>query len=210
MKKGNFIVFEGIDGCGKTTQISLLRERLINEYPNLKVSFTREHTNNVIGGIINAGVNKQIDVDKKTLALLYAADRLDHVLNPLYGMLNTLNDGVSIVCDRYYLSSYAYQMVDSDLEWIKQINKQATEILKPDLTIILDVSTESVMKRFDNRGEPKTIFEKKSFLEKVSDNYKYLVESLPLTGENVEVLNGELSPEKLSDTIFELVSPYLL
>ena len=88
MKKGKFIVIEGVDGSGKTTQIEILKEKF--KANGLKFHFTWEPTDSPIGSIIRNILNKRIEADEQTIAALYLADRLDHIQNNQNGILKFL------------------------------------------------------------------------------------------------------------------------
>src|SRR5262245_51231307 len=104
MKKSLFIAFEGIDGSGKSTQVKLLSEKLKNE--GHKVYSTYEPTDSPIGSVIRNIFKHRIEADEKTIAGLFVADRLDHLLNKTNGVLKKIEEGYTVITDRYYFSSY--------------------------------------------------------------------------------------------------------
>jgi len=107
MRNNKFIALEGIDGCGKSTQAQLLKKSL--NAAGHKVYLTHEPTDSHIGAIIRNIFKGRIAGDHKTIAGLFVADRLDHLQNKTNGILKKLDEGYTVICDRYYLSSYAYQ-----------------------------------------------------------------------------------------------------
>ena len=106
MKKNLFIAFEGIDGSGKSTQAKRLARLLENA--GHKVYSTFEPTDNPIGKMIRDIFNHKMEADHRTIAGLFVADRLDHLLNKSNGILKKLDEGYTVITDRYYFSSYAY------------------------------------------------------------------------------------------------------
>ncbi len=154
-----FIVFEGIDGSGKTTQSKLLSEKIHGKY-------TYEPTDGYIGKYIRKILNGK-KCEKETLALLFAADRVEHVADIEQNLKKS-----NVICDRYVYSSIVYQSIQGiDLEFIVNINRFAK---KPDLMIFLDVDIEESFKRMSGRS--REIFENKDILEKVKKKYYEVIE----------------------------------
>lgn len=136
-RQGLFIVFEGGDSCGKTTQLDLLRDYL--QRHNITPVMTREPGGSPIGERIRDLVlNPAYTVDERAEALLYAADRASHVTTVIRP---ALQEGKIVISDRYIDSSVAYQGVGRDLgvEWIRSLSQWATYDLRPDMTIVLDM-----------------------------------------------------------------------
>ena len=121
--KGKFIVFEGCDGSGKSTQLKLLASYL--ESKGEEVYLTREPTDSPFGSLIHSCLTGRIVTDEHTIAALFAADRLDHIHNALNGILRKLEEGVTVLCDRFYLSSFAYNGGFAPLEWVISLNTPA-------------------------------------------------------------------------------------
>ena len=149
--RGKFIVFEGTDGSGKSTQMRLLGEYLTEK--GIPVYSTHEPTESPFGALLHDCMAKRIETSEHAIAALFAADRLDHIENPVSGMLKKLGEGYTVLCDRYYFSSLAYNGGFVSLEWVEELNRPAMELLRPDLVIFLDVTTEESMKRIGRRGE---------------------------------------------------------
>ena len=150
-QKGKFIVFEGTDGSGKSTQMKLLSKYLAGR--GLSCVLTREPTDSPIGAMLRSCLSGRIDTDERAIAALFAADRLDHILNPVDGIKTKLNGGITVLCDRYYLSSFAYNGEFVDSAWVEELNRPAREELRPDLVVYLDLTPEEGMKRVARRGE---------------------------------------------------------
>lgn len=150
-QKGKFIVFEGTDGSGKSTQMKMLSQYLVGR--GLSCVLTREPTDSPIGAMLRSCLSGRIDTDEKAIAALFAADRLDHILNPVDGIKTKLERGVTVLCDRYYLSSFAYNGEFVDSVWVEELNRPARQELRPDLVVYLDLTPEEGMKRVSRRGE---------------------------------------------------------
>ena len=107
MSRGKFIVIEGLDGCGKSTQLRLIKEGL--EQYGKRVYLTAEPTNYETGEYIRRILSESLVKDMYLQAALFLADRLEHITHPEFGIEKYLSDGYTVVCDRYYYSSFAYQ-----------------------------------------------------------------------------------------------------
>jgi dTMP kinase len=132
MAKGLFIVFEGIDGAGKTTHASRVAETLIAA--GRRVHTTYEPTKGPAGVILRQHLEGRLNLDKRSLPYIFAADRSDHVFNQQNGIERSLNSGFDVICDRYILSSFAYQVPDSPFELVEDLNKHFP---LPDVTFFL-------------------------------------------------------------------------
>lgn len=165
MIEGHFIVIEGIDGSGTTTQCSLIADRLRER--ELPAHTTREPSDGPVGVLIRQILTGRVVTPGRhgarppswaTMAALFAADRLDHLeaeINP------NLADGVTVICDRYDHSSVAYQTVSSggstDVSaWVLELNRRAR---RPDLTVVLDVDPEVAAKRRRIRSAAPELYE---------------------------------------------------
>ena len=205
MKKGIFIAFEGIDGSGKSTQIQLLMKKM--EEKAQRCYQTCEPSSGPIGSLTRQILTGRIKTDNRVIAAMFAADRLDHLLNDVDGVVPKLEDGIHIICDRYYFSSYAYHSVDVPMEWVIKTNEESAKILRPDLTIFIDISAGEAMDRITKNRFHTELFEKESRLQKVRDNYFKAFELLK--EEKVLVVDGTLKPEEISALIWQAVEPLL-
>ena len=129
-----FIALEGIDGSGKSTQLTMLKEYL--ESRGRSVYLTREPSDLSIGKTIRRYLTGELKADNRVIAALFVADRLEHILDDNEGLLAIKESGRDIICDRYYFSSYAYQSVDMPMEWIINANSEAAALLKPDAKVL--------------------------------------------------------------------------
>ena len=161
-RKGFFIVFEGVDGSGKTTQIEMLRDFFNDK--GYKVNLTKEPTEDSIGSLIWEYMkSKDRSLTPETEALLFAADRLEHGK----WIKETLEKGEIVISDRYIHSSFAYQgAAGVELDWIRSLNRRA---FKPDMVILLDINPDSSLERVSHRD--RTVFEENIYLKTVRELY---------------------------------------
>jgi dTMP kinase len=190
-QKGFFVCIEGLDKSGKTTQSVLLVEALCKK--GFDAVYTTEPSDREIGRFIRKYVLQRKDrVPTVVEALLFAADRADHVENEVKPMLEK---GKIVVSDRYVYSSLAYQgAAGLSLDWIKGINNQA---LKPDLAIYLDVPVEVLTQRYQSA---KSVMEKIETQKKVEEIYLKLVQKKELIR-----INGKRSMEEAAKDIQAMV-----
>ena len=150
MARGRLIVFEGVEGAGKTTQIKLLTERLATA--GITARGVREPGGTPVGDDIREILlHPEKEITASTEALLFMASRAELVAREL---LPALGDGVVVLVDRFFLSTYAYQVAGRGLPEpeIRAANRLATGGLVPDLTLLLDVSAAQGLGRADARG----------------------------------------------------------
>jgi len=174
-KRSHFIVLEGLDGAGTTTQAKLLHSHCTQS--GLDSFLTYEPTAGPIGTLIRDYLSGRIPgpdgqpsrLAERELCLLFGADRLEHSRE----IENRLNQGEHVVCDRYVLSSMAYQSLDPGVsgEWVARVN-QGCSI--PDLTIFLDVPVDECLRRISARNEDSTIYERSDLLQRIAENYESL------------------------------------
>ena len=204
-QKGNFIAFEGIDGSGKSTQIGLLAERLKKE--GVCCYTTMEPTNAPVGSLVRQVMTGRIRMDNKAIAALFAADRLDHLLNEVDGIASKIEEGTTVLTDRYYFSSYAYDSVDVPMEWVIRANEQSALILRPTVNLFIDVDPDTALERIARNRFHQELFEKKSRLVEVRENYKKAFDLLA-GEEKYTVIDGNQSREAIADNIWEAVRGY--
>lgn len=203
--RGKFIAFEGIDGSGKSTQIQLLAEKLLEE----KIYFytTMEPTDSPIGSLIHQIMTGRIKTDNKVIAGLFVADRLDHLLNDVNGIIGKINEGITVISDRYYFSSYAYHSIDMPMEWVIKANSQSSALLKPTVTVFIDVDPDVAVERIAKNRYQKELFEKKSRLIKVREKYYEAFDKLK-DEEKVIIIDGNRSVSEIADDIWKEVAHY--
>ena len=193
-KRGAFIVIEGLDGSGKTTQARLLVQKLRSSH---NAVYTTEPSHGKIGSFIREScLYEEKRLDSAAEALLFAADRVEHVQNEV---IPALNEGKLVVSDRYVYSSLAYQgSAGLSLSWIEAINKHA---LKPDLAVFLDVAPETVLQRLNRK---KSIMENLETQRSVREIYLKFVAN----GELVRI-DGDMPIDELSEALHARVLSFL-
>ncbi|MBK7587426.1 MAG: dTMP kinase [Bacteroidetes bacterium] len=197
---GRFIAFEGIDGSGKSTQLVMLKQQL--EAAGYKVYNTFEPTDNQIGSLIRDILKGKQSADQLTIAALFAADRLHHILNAEDSLLKKLQEGFIVLCDRYYFSSYAYHSVYVDMDWVIEINKKSAELLQPALNVFIDVDPETAMQRIQQNRVDTELYETLDMQQKVYMNYQRAFDKLNHQ-EHICKVPGHLS---LADTATEILA----
>ena len=205
VKKGKFIAFEGIDGSGKSTQIRLLANKL--KEIGVYCYTTMEPTDSPIGSLIHQIMTGRIKTDNKVIAGLFVADRLDHLLNDVNGVLSKIMEGTTVITDRYYFSSY--HSVDMPMDWVIQANAQSKELLQPTVTIFIDVNPDNAVERIAKNRFHQELFEKKSRLIKVREKYLEAFEKLK-DEENIVIIDGNRSQEEIAEEIWDKVKSYFV
>lgn len=185
-----FIVFEGIDGDGKSTQAKMLREWL--ESRGMDVFQTSEPSKSEYGKQIEELLRKKdaANVSKEKWVELFTLDSIEN----LKDIKDALQSGKTVICDRYYYSTLAYQLEES--EW----QEHASKFLAPDITFILDVPAETGIERtkekYEETGEKKAYFEKLEILKKVRKKFLILPRYLK---DNIKIIDSA----RAIDVIFE-------
>lgn len=197
----NFIVFEGLDGCGKSSQVKILAKHL--ESKGKSVNYSAEPTDSPIGKMVRDVLQHKIKTTPKALALLYSADREDHLFHDQSGIYYNTQNNIFEISDRYFYSSLAYQSVNVDYNYVECINNFPS----PELLIYIDVPVDICLKRIDKRGEEKELFEKKEFLEKVEKNFKYAIKNANKMTK-VLVVDGTKDIEVIANEIAAFVDQY--
>ena len=201
-----FLAFEGIDGSGKSTQAKLLAERMEKE--GHSVFLTAEPTREPIGLLIRKIFKHEMEADHRTIAGLFIADRLDHLLHKENGILKKMHEGHTVISDRYYFSSFAYQGTHMDINWVIEANALSTQLLRPDLNIYIDISPEESMHRLHHGRDAKELYETEENLKNVRDKY-FEAFSLLKDTENIFIVDGNRPAEFIADAIWKKVSTLL-
>lgn len=203
MTKGLFITFEGCDGCGKTTQLELLAKFL--EEKGYNVVVTREPGAKGLGTKLREILlNYDGEVSSNCESFLFLADRAQHIdtlVKP------AITEGKIVLCDRHIDSTVAYQGYGRgiDLEQINYLNNLATSGLKPDLTLLFDVDTETSMQRV---GKNKDRMESAGieFQEKVRHGYLTLAKEEP---KRIRIFDSRKTIEQLHQEVLGIVAPFI-
>lgn len=204
MQKGLFITFEGADGCGKTTQLNLLKDYLINTGYNVVV--TREPGGKGLGEKIREILlNYDGEVSNQCESFLFLADRaqnIDITVKP------AIKQGTIVLCDRHIDSTVAYQGYGRglDIDEINKLNNLATNGLKPDLTLVFDVDIQTSMKRV---GDEKDRMESSGieFFNKVRNGYLELAKNEP---DRIKVIDSTQTIEKVHSDVINVVEKLLV
>ena len=162
----NFIVFEGIDGAGTSTQI----KKLVESNPSKYIA-TAEPTKDETGKFLRRMLAGDFSVDEKTNAYLFAADRCQHIYGK-YGVIETINSGKTVVSDRYFFSSMAYQAIFCGPELPELLN---SPFPLPEYLFFFDINPEISLGRVDSRNEKKEIYEKLDLQKKIAAEYEKII-----------------------------------
>jgi dTMP kinase len=210
--RGKLIVFEGLDGSGQTTQAQLLAKWFFEKRDQLAY-YTKEPSDGPVGALLKLALSRRLmspgdhgeskPLDPVTMALFFAADRVDHVLNEIDPKLR---DGIHVITDRYVLSSLAYQSMNVDHNWIKEINREA---IRPDLTMFLDVPPRVCVQRMSAQRWHVELYEDLANLERVHKQYHEMIRVLTLEGDRIEVIDGNQPPAEVHGAIVAKTKAFL-
>lgn len=209
MIEGLFIVLEGVDGAGTTTHTGLLARALRKK--GLPIHTTREPSDGPVGVLIRQiltgrvvvpGITGNRPSSWSTMALLFAADRMDHLEASIHP---NLMDGVTVISDRYDLSSVAYQSITGGGEpetvrWVREINRHAR---RPDLTIVLDVDPSESARRRKERSVGHEIYDDLELQQQLAEFYRHIDEHFP--GENIVHIDSARAVEEVAADVLRAV-----
>ncbi len=192
-----FIAFEWVDWAGKDTQLKLSLNHLIDEDKHRVILKSREPSRMTEAGKrLNEIAQQHIKVSPFETAELFASDRRD--LESFRKWL--LDYGVWIISSRCDLTTYAYQGYASDISF-DEIYKLHKGILRPEITIFIDISVDTMLTRLGSRSGEKELYEQEDFLRKCHAGYHKAIEYLRWKGENIIVVDGEGSIEEVSKRV---------
>jgi dTMP kinase len=200
---GRLVVLEGIDGAGTTTQVARLVERL--RATNVPVHATREPSDGPVGALAREVLAGRVGRSGRspgwaTMALLFAADRMDHVESDIEPYLAR---GIVVVSDRYDASSLGYQSISSGapvqetMEWIRTINAHA---LRPDLVVVLDIDPAVAAERRAERGEAPQLYEQDEMQRALATFYRELPRHMP--ADRVRIVEGTGTVEEVHERVW--------
>jgi dTMP kinase len=179
--------------------MNLLCERLQRE--GRRVYRTAEPTELTTGGLIRDALAGNYARTPEELSALFLSDRIAHNVNPQNGIIKLLNEGYDVVCDRYYYSSFAYQGMDSDLDWVMAMNVNCPTVTKPDVCFFIDVPSDVCKGRVDKRGAFLEIFEREEgTLSRIRKKYLEVFERL--CNDNIVIIESDGSPEEVAEKVF--------
>jgi len=190
-----FIVFEGIDGSGTTTQSRMLYEYLRKK--GVPTELTCEPTDSPAGRLIRKILKHESVMDRGTLPYLFSADRYNHVFSRKNGILQLTEQNTAVISDRYVFSSLAYQSVECDFDYVLQLNSRFP---LPRLVFFIDIPLDTAMQRILGRRKDLDFVENEQYLASVIHNYRA---ALSLFAEKTRIvyLDGTQTREKLHDEI---------
>ncbi len=198
-------MLEGIDGAGTTTQAAALN-RALNQAGERAVT-TCEPSDGPIGMLLRQALTGRLvghkgeqpsPLDAVTLALLFAADRADHVAQMV---LPSLEMGVTVICDRYVLSSMAYQGLELEQEYVQALNQHAPA---PDLTLFLDVPPEVAQQRRHASRNREELFDALAVQKRVDRNYRRAI-AHRRQHERIDSIDGTSTPEQVTSQLLTLL-----
>ena len=188
LQRGKFIVFEGIDGAGKSTQIEKLAAQL--RANGRRVITTAEPTDSDAGRMLRAALSGNPKRTGAEMAALFVLDRIGHSA----AIEELLASGTDVICDRYYYSSLAYQGSICDYEWVRHMNYECPDILHPDLCLFLDLSPAVALSRITSRGAATEIYEKEDTLTRVRATFLHVFETL---SDRVAIIDASGTPDEV-------------
>ena len=192
-----FIVIEGLDGSGKTTITKMFGEKLTTK--NIPCHTTFEPTNNPIGRLIRQMLSGDISMENETAALLFAADRYEHLTKEIIPTLKHSH----VICDRYYYSNIAYQGLDAEsLNRVISYNREVMNIHKPDAVFFLDISPEECMRRILQRGRELSIYETQNELELRYERYQAAISEMEKAENVIKVGTDTDTPQQIVDKLW--------
>jgi dTMP kinase len=204
----NFVVLEGLDGAGTTTQLRLAGEKLAGlGVPHL---CTGEPTDGAVGTLLRRILRQELQADPDTVALLFAADRTEHLRAPGQGMLARLQAGELVICDRYLFSSLAYQTAACDFDFVLSLNRAFP---LPRHVVFLDTPVPLSQQRLQLRAmralsgrRERELFEGEDIQESIRAGYRRGFALFEGRGLEVHTLDGSEAPAAIFGKFWKIIS----
>lgn len=198
-----FIVLEGLDGSGTSTQSLLLEDHFRSR--QTPIMSTCEPSTGIIGSVIRLALKRRVKFQDdakqfdRQMALMFAADRHDHLYNDVEGIIPTLKRGITVICTRYIPSSFAYHCAsESDWEFVNNLN---SEFPMPDLLVYLDNKVENSLNRITSRVVLDA-YEQETKLSQAELNYQRYISNYR---GNKLTIDASLSKNEISSLIVERI-----
>lgn len=195
-----FVVIEGLDGAGTTTQLNSITEFLTIKKIEHKRTF--EPTDNKTGKFIRRVLSGEIPLEQESIAYLFAADRNEHIFSKSEGIIKLLESNKYVICDRYLFSSIAYQSIGADPQLVLDLNSRFP---LPEYLVFIDVPVEECQRRLKNRDTQKDIYDDIDYQKKVLEFYNHSIEYFQNSKMNVIRIDGTQNPEKITADIKDRV-----
>ncbi|MFP4460865.1 MAG: dTMP kinase [Thermotogota bacterium] len=200
IRKGLFISLEGLDGCGKTTQIKTLRQAFQKEGKEV-VEFREPGCTHLGEKLREIVLHSDSDIGERAELLIYLSSRAqvtDEIVIP------ALNEGKVVIADRYADSSVAYQGFGREIgaEKVKALNDFAIKKTYPDITFLLEISVEEALKRLENKCLDRLEKERGTFFQRVHQGYEWLYQKNP---HRFVKISGELEPQAVSQRMLQVL-----
>ncbi|MGA2478997.1 MAG: dTMP kinase [Spirochaetia bacterium] len=194
------IVLEGLDGAGTTTQMRLLSERLTRD--GKPHAATWEPTDGPIGQLLRSILARDTRAHPRSIALLYAADRNEHLYAPVIGMEARAKKGEIVICDRYLFSSLAYQSVECGIEYVAALN---AAFPLPQSLLFIDTPVEVCQERLVERGKAE-LYDSFDFQSRVRESYLMAIERFRTSGMHISVLDGDRPAGIIHGEVWKILS----
>ncbi len=195
----NLVVLEGLDGSGTTTQMKLLAERCARE--GIRCATTWEPSTGVLGTLARSVLKREVALDPKALALLFAADRTQHLSAPKEGMRALASEGRLVICDRYLFSSLAYQSMECGFDWVFELNR---DFPLPEMLVFLEVPPEECNRRMATRRGVE-LFERIELQEHILSLYRRGIEARSVAGMRIGWIDGVGAREEIHEKIWSFI-----
>lgn len=194
-----FIVLEGLDGAGTTTQLHNVAKELIN--CNKTVYKTFEPTDGSIGRLIRSVLQKKVSLEPKSTSKLYDADRFEHIYGE-NGIKSHLKKDEYVICDRYLFSSLAYQSPECGFDFVYNMIK---DYPLPEHLFFFSTPVEVCQERINKRGDAKELFDAKEYQTIVNSKYKIALEKFKDSDMKIHIIDGTDTPENITNEIMKLI-----